>query len=327
MGKPLPAVRRISLVIDIEGYSKRTAPEQVDAQGRLMWVVVNALRAAGVSPTDCERQDQGDGQLIMLPPGINEAHALPTIIMAMHSALHEVNEVPGLAGRLRMRLALAQGPVQIAAMGYVGVGVVAACRMLDSDPPRQALKRHPAADLVTIVSDDLYHQVFSQEYTAGLSARDFQPVQVLLRSKGYQANAYLHVSGATPARGLVPDFTGAYEEKPSRFWLAAIPTAAVGVGAGLWLGYEVLHDHDHDHDLLQAALDEPIDHRLSHGEGVEADPQDPADPALDWPYDPLPGQEYDPYASYADPGHEGYTDPPTDFGSHGTDFGFGDFGY
>jgi hypothetical protein len=77
-----PAIRRISAVVDIERYTKLTAPQQVDAQGRLLWTVVNAVRATGVDPARCERQHQGDGQLIMLPSGIDEAHVLPTAIRA-----------------------------------------------------------------------------------------------------------------------------------------------------------------------------------------------------------------------------------------------------
>ncbi len=261
MGKPLPAVRRISFVVDIEGYSRRTAPGQVDAQGRLLWTVTHALRAAGVSSTECERQDQGDGQLIILPPGVDEARVPPTLILAMHSALHRVNAVPGEAGRLRMRVALAQGPVQIAPTGFVGAGVVDACRILDSDPPRQALKRHGEADLVVIVSADLYHQVFAQDYTAGLTGREFQPVKVVMSAKGYRADAYLYVPGASPAPGLVPDFTGAYEKESRLPWRVVVPATAVTV-TGLWWGYEALRA---DHAPPAEETASPLGHRLGHG--------------------------------------------------------------
>ncbi|WP_169809438.1 hypothetical protein [Actinomadura chibensis] len=298
-------MRRISFVVDLEAYSRRTAPEQVDAQGRLLWSMVNALRAAGLGPATCARQDQGDGQLIILPAGINEAHVLPTVIRAVHSALHQVNSRPGRAGRLRMRMALAQGPVQIALTGYVGTGVVAACRMLDSDPPRKALKRNGDADLVVIVSDDLYDQVFSQNYDGTLGAPDFQPVQVVLRSKGYRARAWLHVPGARPAPGLVPDFTGAYEEETRVRWLAA--AAVPAAGAGLWWASHDTDDlaepadqadqpdqPDHAGQTDQAYAADHVDHgvRQPYEDTAHIEPQDPVDPTPDWPQDPVTGQEY-----------------------------------
>ncbi|MFC5750846.1 hypothetical protein [Actinomadura rugatobispora] len=283
----LPAVRRTSLVVDLEGYSKRSAPGQVDAQGRLLWSMVHALKAAGIAPDSCARQDQGDGQLITLPPGINEARVLPTVILALNAAMSRVNSLPGEAGRLRLRMGMAQGPVQLASIGYVGAGVVAACRMVDSAPPRQALKRHRDADMAAIVSDDLYRQVFSQGYDVRLAARDFQPVQVVMSAKGYQADAWLHVPAVRPVAGLVPDFTGAYEDRSGAPWLAMIPLAAAGVGVWWWLGHE----------------DDPADQGGHRAHPDHVDPRDPVDPTPDWQHDPVRGWEYDPMRGWHEVPH------------------------
>lgn len=250
-----PAIRRISIALDIEQYGKLTAPEQADAQDRLLWIAVNFLRAAGVKLSRCMRQDEGDGQLIMLPSGIDEAHVLPAAIMALECALRRVNAVPGLAGRLRMRASMAQGPVQQGAAGFVGAGVMAACRLIDAEAVRAALRDHPDASLVAIVSDDLYQQVFSQGYGAPYPT-DFRNVQAVVDSKGYSAPAWLYVPSAGLATTLVPPFT--VPDVGERSLLAvAIPIAVLG--ARSWTGsYDLLHESPADpHQIPSGHQDGP----------------------------------------------------------------------
>src|SRR5262245_7490568 len=132
------AIRRVCLMVDIQGYSRLPLNAQEDAQGRLHWVMVQALAAADAKAGSTQ-QVQGDGALFTLPPKLDEPGVLPGLIHALGSAVGQVTDVPGPAGRLRMRFALAQGPVQEALTGYVGTAVVAVARMTNSKAARDAL--------------------------------------------------------------------------------------------------------------------------------------------------------------------------------------------
>src|SRR5947207_1271097 len=97
-----PAVRRLCLAVDIESYSKRPVPAQVDLQTRLLWTMVQACRAARVRATRCDRQFSGDGEILILPPAVDERRAVPGLILGLLTALQRVNAAPGLGGRMRL---------------------------------------------------------------------------------------------------------------------------------------------------------------------------------------------------------------------------------
>src|ERR1700683_3246237 len=96
-----PAIRRLCLAVDIVGYSGRSRSEQIDVQTRLLWTMVQACGAAGINPARCDRQDSGDGQILVLPPGIDEAKVIPDLLGGLLTALHRVNNPIGPGGRIR----------------------------------------------------------------------------------------------------------------------------------------------------------------------------------------------------------------------------------
>ncbi|MEW9529412.1 hypothetical protein [Microbispora sp. NPDC049125] len=224
-----PAVRRLCLVVDVEGYSTRGNPQAVEIQNRLLWSMWHACRAAGVDPRRCDQQDRGDGQLILLPPAIDEAFAVPRLLLGTQAAMHRVNRRPQDVGRIRLRAALAQSPVHKAATGYVGDAVIHACRMLDSHLLRRALAGSPAADLAALVSADIYQGVIAHGY-GGLDPHGFRRVEVDVPDKGFSAPAYLFVPRAPADKGLVPAFDGV--ERLSSPLVRAAPWAALGMTAG-----------------------------------------------------------------------------------------------
>ncbi|ETK35220.1 hypothetical protein [Microbispora sp. ATCC PTA-5024] len=224
-----PAVRRLCLVVDVEGYSTRGNPQAVEIQNRLLWSMWHACRAAGVDPRRCDQQDRGDGQLILLPPAIDEAYAVPRLLLATQSALHRVNRRPQDVGRMRLRAALAQSPVHKAATGYVGDAVIHACRMLDSPVLRHALASSPEADVAALVGDDVYRGLIAHGY-AGMDPRGFRRVEVNVPDKGFSTSAYLYLPRSPADRSLVPAFHGV--ERLSSPLVRVAPWAALGMTAG-----------------------------------------------------------------------------------------------
>jgi hypothetical protein len=166
--------------------------------------MVQACRAASVAPAACDRQDSGDGQILLLPAGVDESTVLPGVVLGLLTALHRVNHPVGEGGRIRLRVSMGQGAVQVGATGFVAPAVVTVCRLLDSDELRSALSAGPASDAAFIVTADLYQDMFAQGY-GGLPARDFHSVHISRPAKGFSADAWIQVPG--PQR-LLPQIPG-----------------------------------------------------------------------------------------------------------------------
>ncbi|MER7706787.1 hypothetical protein ABTX81_28305 [Kitasatospora sp. NPDC097605] len=195
-GPMAPRLRRICLVVDIEAYSGRPYRVQQKVQERLDRALDHACGRAGVDRARCESQDRGDGQLLLLPPDADEAKALPGLVLGLRDALHTLNLAPGTAGRLRVRAALAQGGVQRAALGFVARSVETACRLLDSQETRAALKGTPDTDLALVVADDLFTDAFAAGGD-GVPVEEFTSITVAIPAKRFEARAWV----CTPRSG------------------------------------------------------------------------------------------------------------------------------
>ncbi len=199
----VPAVRRLCLVVDIEGYSRHPGIVQFELQRRLWDVLRAAAGGAGIVRRRTHRQDRGDGQLIFLPPGVDEARALPGFIRGMLRALEDDRLGRGDAPALRLRLATGQGVVQPAATGFVGKVVVDVCRLADAGEVRAELVAVPDADLCLVVTDDLYRDVVVQGY-GGLPGDGFRTVHVRDAAKGFDAVAWMRALTAAALADIDP---------------------------------------------------------------------------------------------------------------------------
>jgi len=208
LGDP-PAIRRLCVAVDIESYSSRSTPDQIDLQNRLLWALVQACHVAGVRPARCDRQLSGDGMILILPSGVDERRVLTGVALGLLSALFRVNENPGPGGRMRLRVSLGQGSIQVGATGYASQAVIVVARLLDCPELRQALKDNQAADAAVIVTPDLYEDLFSQGY-GGLPAGGFREVQVSIPAKNFSHTGWIQVPLNPPRVPEVPP----YHENP-----------------------------------------------------------------------------------------------------------------
>ncbi|MFJ4668429.1 hypothetical protein [Kitasatospora purpeofusca] len=231
-GALAPRLRRVVLVVDIEAYSGRPYWVQQAVQERLDRALDHACGRAGVDRGRCEAQDRGDGQLLLLPPDVDEAEALPGLVLGLRDALHTLNRAPGTAGRLRIRAALAQGGVQRAALGYVARAVETACRLLDCEHARSALKETPDTDLALVVADDLFADAFAAG-AGGLPVDAFTSITVAVPAKRFKTKAWL----GTPRDGALvvlapPAAPGTPRRERRSALLRGLGDAAVGIALG-----------------------------------------------------------------------------------------------
>ncbi|WP_108999157.1 CATRA conflict system CASPASE/TPR repeat-associated protein [Streptomyces rishiriensis] len=177
---------RMGFAVDIEGYSRRTSPEQSDLQVRLGRLVQQALGGLGISLEETDHQGTGDGMNVFLPAEVELHRALPHVLRSWRDHLEADNR--RFRDRMRLRLATVVGPVGIAALGYSGSTIVKVSRMLDSTVLRTALRDNPHVDYAALVSEPLHEYVVGEGHP-GLDPQGFR--RVLVESKEYEAHAWL----------------------------------------------------------------------------------------------------------------------------------------
>jgi hypothetical protein len=233
-----PAVHRLCLAVDVEGYSKRLMPDQYDLQNRLLFTMSQGCLAAGVKPGRCDRQNSGDGQILVFPPGIDEKTVMPRLILGLLTALHRVNEPTGPCGRVRLRISLGEGAVQTAPNGFVSKAVESVCRVLDSDQLRKTLAGRPSAEAAVAVSDGLYQDKVAQGW-GGLPAADFQRALVSVPKKNFSTYAWIHAPDGALWLSAVPGYPDTSELKRRQRTRAA----ALGVGGAATLAWAYFVSH------------------------------------------------------------------------------------
>jgi hypothetical protein len=75
-----PGIRRLCIAVDLEGYSRRDNLSQLSAQSELVQVLEQACTKAQLERTYWEKQPQGDGELALLPSGVDETRVIPDFV-------------------------------------------------------------------------------------------------------------------------------------------------------------------------------------------------------------------------------------------------------
>lgn len=196
--RPSPGIRRMCLFGDARSYSSRDALGQMELQRALTDALTTACRRADLDRAQWIRQEQGDGELALLPPGIDEAWTLNGLVRELRAWLYHYNRDRHDDARLRVRLAVHEGIVYAADNGFAGEAVVTVARLCDAEPAKRALNQNPRADLVLIVSERIFHDIVGQNLHE-LLADDFDQVQVSKPEKGFHEHAWVALPGR-PAR-------------------------------------------------------------------------------------------------------------------------------
>ncbi|MEU4806417.1 tetratricopeptide repeat protein [Actinosynnema sp. NPDC023587] len=175
------AVHRTMVLVDVEGYSSatRTLPHQLGTRAGLYAVVGEALAAAGVPWDACHCEDRGDGLFLLIPPEYPKAPLVEVLPEALARAVRGHNSISHDAARVRLRLAIHAGEVAFDGHGATSPTMVAAFRLVDAAPLREALAGTPGV-LVLIVSRLVFDEVVRNSTT--VDPATFRPVEVAVKS-------------------------------------------------------------------------------------------------------------------------------------------------
>jgi len=215
-------VRRMCIAFDLERYSRGTDAAQIEKQRAMAGLVREASERGALERAHWLRQEQGDGELALLPPGIDEARLVTSLWREFREGLHRYNRHANAEARLRMRVAAHEGMTYVADNGFAGTAINTVCRLRDCQAAKDALSG-TRSDLVLIVSDRIYHDVISGHDALDLPARAFAETAVDMPDKGFRATAYIF-SGD----GVLPDTPAGAESIPG---MARMPQPAGGTGA------------------------------------------------------------------------------------------------
>ncbi|MEV0414508.1 hypothetical protein AB0I68_27815 [Streptomyces sp. NPDC050448] len=199
MTQPQPLSRTL-LLIDTERYSDRDDVQQGYLRRMLFGIVDRVLLAAGVDETLRRRADRGDAVIELIDPAVPLTGLLRALLKDAPAELHAVNRLAASSAQIRLRAVLATGFVHIDEFdGWVGTDLNNACRLLDGEPLRAALRERPD-DYALCVSESVHSGIVAHDHL-GIPTDEFHPVTV--PTKNGPMPAWLH--GPLPAPRPAPE--------------------------------------------------------------------------------------------------------------------------
>ncbi|GAA2503467.1 hypothetical protein [Streptomyces gobitricini] len=223
-------VSRTILLLDIEKYSDRDDVEQAYLRRMLYGISDSVLDSAAIDETLRLRADRGDSVMELIDANASVTSLLRALLTDVPVQLRAVNRMASSSAQIRLRAVLATGYVAVDELdGWVGSDLNHACRLLDAEELRAALReRHD--DFALCVSEGVHSGIVRHGHP-GVPAEDFHPITVT--SKNGPLRAWLHGpvpraprrddhsdtgvgeapapggSGDRPAPGTAYDFRGA----------------------------------------------------------------------------------------------------------------------
>ncbi|WP_329276077.1 hypothetical protein [Streptomyces sp. NBC_01451] len=182
-------VSRTILLLDIERFSDRDDVEQAYLRRMLYAITDRALESAGIDETRRLRADRGDSVMELIDANAPVTALLRALLVEVPAQLRDVNRMASSSAQIRLRGVVATGYVAVDEHdGWVGTDLNNACRLLDAQLLRAALRERPH-DFALIVSDALYGGVVRHDHR-GIPADEFHPVGV--DTKNGPMRAWLH---------------------------------------------------------------------------------------------------------------------------------------
>jgi len=182
-------VSRTILLLDIERFSDRDDVEQAYLRRMLYDITDRTLESAGIDETRRLRADRGDSVMELIDANAPVTALLRALLVDVPAQLRAVNRMASSSAQIRLRGVVATGYVAVDEHdGWVGTDLNNACRLLDAQLLRAALRERPH-DFALIVSDSLYGGVVRHNHP-GIPADEFHPVGV--DTKNGSMKAWLH---------------------------------------------------------------------------------------------------------------------------------------
>jgi hypothetical protein len=180
---------RFLVAIDVAGFSQRHAAGQARVQDDLHHAMTQAAAKAGLDRERWYRQPRGDGELAVLPEGVDGLSLVADYPRELASSVAMVNSAGKGGLPLRVRMAIHHGAVAPGRFGPVGAAPVAISRLVDAEIVRQQLRQRSDLDIALIVSATVYDEVI-QSRLRDLNPEAFR--RTAIKTKGITYVGYLY---------------------------------------------------------------------------------------------------------------------------------------
>lgn len=167
--------------LDIRGFSTHTSLNQGRLVDDLMALFEEACSRLGVTGL---LRDSGDGGFWLFPADVPRSRLVAALPRELSIGLGGRNRVVRPEHHLRVRMAMHHGVVLQRGTRVVSHAVNDASRILDARVGRALLNATPDADLVLLLSDDMFTGTVADELAGGLMPADFTRVQLGRDEKG-----------------------------------------------------------------------------------------------------------------------------------------------
>jgi hypothetical protein len=188
-----PRVRRLCISVDIERYSRWDAEDQHLAQTGLNVVLDGVARRCDPPRSSWTRQPTGDGELAVLPPGIDEGQIISDFVRELAAALYRHNRRLSEDARIRLRVGMHAGMTRVSDLGFAGRATVLVARLRDCPQVREILTRHRAAPFAVVISQQLYDDHIGHDYP-DFNASSFRRIRAEIPEKSFAADAWVYLS-------------------------------------------------------------------------------------------------------------------------------------
>ncbi|WP_329614447.1 hypothetical protein OG244_15795 [Streptomyces brevispora] len=215
------------LLLDIEKFSDRDDVEQAYLRRMLFDLTDRALLAAGIEMTLRQRADRGDSVMELIDSNASSTTLLRTLLSFVPAELRAMNRTASSSAQMRLRGVVASGYVAVdGSGGWVGSDLNHACRLLDAEVLRDALRERSGA-FALCVSETVYRGVVRHNHP-GVPADEFQAVTV--DSKNGPLSAWLH--GRVPGDGSTVGEQPRHEPSGTTQASTGSPTPRAGFDVG-----------------------------------------------------------------------------------------------
>lgn len=183
------------------GHRSRTDLDRHKIRTALYDGLRRSFDGTGIRYAACYREDRGDGALVVIPPSVDTATLLTSLVHRLRAEVRQHNDVSVDTAQMRLRLAVHTGIVRSDAEGLVGTAVNHVFRILEAPQLKQIL-RGTGAELALIASERVYDDVIRH----GLGLVDpAEYHRIELRVKETGTVAWITVPGlAAPVRPVPP---------------------------------------------------------------------------------------------------------------------------
>lgn len=143
------------MAVDVEQYTEHSVTEVTAARRQLSALLVDLCESPEFDDLLPCQQSAGDGEVVVLPVGIDEPRIVTLLVNWLVHALRRTNGA--WAGpHVRLRVAVHEGITTLIGDVFDGPAVTKACRLLGALPLSAALASKPMADLAVLFSDRIY---------------------------------------------------------------------------------------------------------------------------------------------------------------------------